>query len=653
MTIIIDVLLPLPVNKTFSYIADSKLLIGEYVVVPFGGRHLISIVWQPNNNTTVSSDKLKTIDNKLELPLIREELMRFMKWVSSYNLIPIGTLLKMVINSVNNLKNVDNAKHKEFIDYKIDCSLTSEQEAAASRIISNFNKYSVTLLDGETGSGKTEVYLFAIIELLKINKDAQILILLPEIALTSQLIKRICNCFAHDQIAKWHSDLTPKIRAKNWVNIIYGNIPIIIGTRSALFLPYKNLRLIIVDEEHDSSFKQEQSVIYNARDMAVVLAKIENIPIVLCSATPSLETINNVQESNYEHLLLTKRFGKAELPSVEIIDMRTCKTASKWISVRLYESMKETLANNNQVMLFLNRRGYAQFMLCKACGHKLNCPNCSTWLVEHRKKNVLLCHYCSYRLTIPTVCINCEGSLISYGIGIEKLSEEVLKLIPDAKIATISSDISKKAADGIIDLILKNEVNIIIGTQMIAKGYNFPNLTLVGVIDADFGLDNADLRSAERTYQLLHQVSGRSGRFDQKGLVIMQTYDPESLIIKALQHYKRNLFYKLELKSRHDANMPPFSRLIALIITGKEQIKTLKSAEKIVQYIPRSDNLIVLGPTPSFISFLKGKYRYRILLKINNKKDLSIQQNLKTWIENCKLQSSIKVMIDVDPISFM
>ncbi|GHM58282.1 MAG: primosomal protein N' [Candidatus Mesenet longicola] len=649
---IIDILLPLPVNKAFSYITDLKLTVGNYVTVPFGKRCLVGVVWQLSSSATIDIDKLKTVINRLEILPIREELIRFIKWVSNYNLIPIGILLKMVIGC--SLKKIDNFKCEEKpITYKMDRNLTSDQQAAANRIITNFGKYSVSLLDGETGSGKTEVYLFVIIELLKANKDAQILILLPEIALTSQLIKRIHSCFLCDQVAEWHSDLTPRNRTKNWANIVHGNVQIIVGTRSALFLPYKNLRLIVVDEEHDSSFKQEQRVIYNARDMAVVLAKIENIPIALCSATPSLETINNVQEGNYEHLQLTKRFGKAELPLVEIVDMRTCKTQGKWVSFQLYEKMQKTLADGNQIMLFLNRRGYSQLMLCKACGHRLNCPNCSTWLIEHKKQNILLCHYCLYRLTIPKACASCKGQLISYGIGIEKLSEEVLKLIPHAKIATISSDISKKAADNIIDLILKKEVDIIIGTQMIAKGYNFPNLTLVGIIDADFGLDNADLRSTEKTYQLLHQVSGRSGRFEQKGWVVMQTYNPESPIIKAMQHYRRNLFYKLELKSRYDTNMPPFSRLIALIVTDKEQIKALRSAENIVKLIPQNDNLVVFGPTPSFMSFLRGRYRYRILLKVNDKKDFKVQQNLRKWIEDCELSSSIRIVIDVDPINFM
>lgn len=650
---IVDILLPLPINKTFSYVTDLKLIIGDYVTVPFGKRHLVGVVWQFSSSSAVDIDKLKAVTGKLEIPSIREELIKFIKWVSNYNLIPVGMLLKMVISC--SLKKVEDFKHEKegSIIHKMDCNLTPEQQAVADRIIHNFNKYSVVLLDGETGSGKTEVYLFVIIELLKVNKDAQVLILLPEIALTSQLIKRIHDYFLCDKVARWHSDLTPKTRTQNWVGIAHGSARIIVGTRSALFLPYKNLKLIVIDEEHDSSFKQEQKVIYNARDMAVVLAKIKNIPIVLCSATPSLETINNAGESNYEHLLLTRRFGKAELPLVETVDMRKCKTLGKWISLQLYEKMQKTLENNNQVMLFLNRRGYSQLMLCKACGHRLNCPNCSAWLVEHKKQNTLLCHYCLYKLITPKACVSCGSSLISYGIGIEKLSEEVLKLIPNAKIATISSDISKKAADNIIDLILKREVNVIIGTQMIAKGYNFPNLTLVGVIDADFGLDNADLRSTERTYQLLHQVSGRSGRFEQKGSVVMQTYNPENPIIKAMQHYKRDLFYKLELKSRRDANMPPFSRLIALIIAGKEQIKTLKSAEKIVRCIPQNNNLTVFGPTPSFMSFLRGRYRYRVLLKVSNKKDFKAQQNLKQWLEDCKLESSIRVIIDVDPINFI
>ncbi len=486
--------------------------------------------------------------------------------------------------------------------------------------------------------------------------NAQVLILLPEIVLTSQLVNRV-RSQTSGNIAQWHSGLTPKARRNNWLSIANGSAQIIIGARSALFLPYKNLKLIIVDEEHDSSFKQEQGVIYNARDMAIILAKIENIPIVLSSATPLLETIYHVKNGNYNHVKLTKRFGGAELPHIKVVNNK------QWISNELFEGIKQTIEKKQQAMLFLNRRGYAQLAVCKKCGYKISCSNCAVWLTYHKKKNVLLCHHCSYQSKLPEKCSNCqsEQSLFLYGVGIERLLEEIVKLIPNAKTAIISSD--QKSLGNIIDSVLKEEVNIIIGTQVIAKGHNFPKLTLVGVINADLGLENSDLRAAEKTYQLLHQVAGRSGRFNEKGMVIVQTNNPESLIIKALQQQKRDLFYEIELESRRKAKMPPFSRLIALIVCGKDQFATQKAASEITsflhnQYSATSQRLMpeefeIFGPSPAAINFLNNKYRYRVLLKIHNKHSLSLKRKLKHWIKNNRnLSSSIAVTVDVDPVSF-
>lgn len=649
MTKAIDILLPLPINQLFSYVIEenTEVLIGDYVIVPFGKKRLIGIVWKYSDK---NNRKLKFIEQKIDLPSVRPKLMAFAEWVAQYNVIPLGMLAKVTMGGVLKVNNVDKlvcTKQKQEIS-KINYQLNDEQQAASNRIISRLNKYSVTLLDGETGSGKTEVYLSVIAEVIKGGVDSQILILLPEIVLTSQLVNRIRRQISGN-IAEWHSGLTPKIRRNNWLNIANGSAQIIIGARSALFLPYKNLKLIVIDEEHDSSFKQEQGVIYNARDMSIVLAKIENIPIVLSSATPLLETVHHVKNGDYNCARLTKRFGDAELPLIKVVDMRNSK---KWISTELFEHIKKTIEKKQQVMLFLNRRGYAQLAVCKKCGYKIPCLNCATWLTYHKKKNILLCHHCSYRSILPEKCSNCQTdkSLFFYGIGIEKLLEEAVKLIPNAKTVIISSD--QKAVNNIIDLVLKEEVNVIIGTQIIAKGHNFPRLTLVGVINADLSLENSDLRAAEKTYQLLHQVAGRSGRFSEKGIVIIQTNNPESSVIKALQHQKRDLFYNIELESRRVAKMPPFSRLIALIISGKNQIATQKAANEIVKCIPHGEELEIFGPSPAAISFLKNQYRYRILLKTHNKHSLFIQKNLGHWINNCKLNSSINVLIDVDPVSF-
>ncbi|MBV2146276.1 primosomal protein N' [Wolbachia endosymbiont of Listronotus oregonensis] len=666
MTRTVDVLLPLPIDQLFSYAIEenTEILLGDYVVVPFGKKRLIGIVWKYSDK---SGRALKFIEQKIDLPNIRPKLITFAEWVAQYNLIPIGMLAKVIMGGVLKVNQIDKlvcAKQKQEIS-EISCQLNPEQQIASDKIISSLNEYSVTLLDGETGSGKTEVYLSAIAKLVETVNSAQILILLPEIVLTSQLVNRVRGQISKN-LAEWHSGLTPKTRRNNWLNIASGNAQIIIGARSALFLPYKNLKLIIIDEEHDSSFKQEQGIIYNARDMAIILAKFENIPIILSSATPLLETIHHVKSGNYNHVKLTKRFGGAELPLIKVVDMRNNK---QWISSELFESIKQTIEKKQQVMLFLNRRGYAQLAVCKKCGYKISCLNCAVWLTYHKKKNALLCHHCSYQLKLPEKCSDCqsEQSFSLYGVGIERLLEEMVKLIPNAKTAMISSD--QKSVSNVIDLVLKEEVNIIIGTQIIAKGHNFPKLTLVGVMNADLSLENSDLRAAEKTYQLLHQVAGRSGRFNEKGMVIVQTNNPESSIIKALLHQKRDSFYEIELKSRREAKMPPFSRLIALIICGKNQIATQKAANEIVKsllcHTSSSTTCIqeknvsadkkefeILGPSPAAINFLNNKYRYRVLLKIHNKHSLSIQKKLKCWIKNCNLNSSIAVIIDVDPVSF-
>lgn len=653
MTKTVDVLLPLPIDQLFSYAVeeDTEVSIGDYVVVPFGRKRLIGIVWRESSK---SDRELKFIEQKIDLPSIRPKLIEFAEWVAQYNVIPIGMLAKVIMGGVLKVNQIDKlvcTKQKQEIS-EIDYQLSPEQQVARDKIISNLNEYSVTLLDGETGSGKTEVYLSVIARLIEIVNDAQVLILLPEIVLTSQLVNRVHSQISGN-IAEWHSGLTPKARRNNWLSIANGSAQIIIGARSSLFLPYKNLKLIIVDEEHDSSFKQEQGIIYNARDMAIILAKLENIPIILSSATPLLETIYHVKKGNYNHVKLTERFGGAELPHIKVVNNK------QWISNELFEGIKQTIEKKQQVMLFLNRRGYAQLAVCKKCGYKISCSNCTVWLTYHKKKNVLLCHHCSYQSKLPEKCSNCqsEQSLSLCGIGIERLLEEIVKLLPNAKTAIISSD--QKSLGSVIDSVLKEEVNIIIGTQVIAKGHNFPKLTLVGVINADLGLENSDLRAAEKTYQLLHQVAGRSGRFNEKGTVIVQTNNPESLIIKALQQQERDLFYEVELESRRKAKMPPFSRLIALIVCGKDQFATQKAANEITnflhnQFSTTSQHLTlkefeIFGPSPAAINFLNNKYRYRVLLKIHNKYSLSIKKKLKHC---CNLSSNIEVTIDVDPVSF-
>ncbi|ABD45472.1 primosomal protein N' [Ehrlichia chaffeensis str. Liberty] len=657
---IAEILLPVPINKTFYYTIpeNDMFCVGEYVLVPFGARTLVGVILKLNDmipsDCNVEKLQLKVVISKNSLPRVNVALLNFIKWVSDYNIVPAGLVLKMVFSNVVNAKSFSKlkfyAKQNDRCN-SVEINLSNEQRIAYNSIVNKISGYSVIVLDGETGSGKTEVYCEVIRELIKRDSTAQALILLPEIVLTLQLIKRIKHYFDSYYPVEWHSNLTLKNRKEYWLSIAYGQSLIVIGARSALFLPYKNLKMIIVDEEHDSSFKQECGVLYNARDMSIVLAKNLDIPIILSSATPSLEAINNVLKSQYYHVKLTQRFGNAKLPSVRIVDLCKSKMVNVWLSNKLYNSILETLQRQDQVMLFLNRRGYAKLRLCKACGFKINCKNCATWLVEHKKKNILLCHYCGYSCPMQDECTNCsdKSSLISYGVGVEKIAEDIVALIPNAKVAIISSDISSKDVSVMIDMIMRNEVNVIIGTQVIAKGHNFPRLTLVGIIDADLSLNNSDLRATERTYQLLHQVSGRSGRFADNGEVILQTYDTNSPLIKSLSSYNRELFYSLELESRLLTKMPPYTRLIGIIISGKDETHVINVSKQIVKSLPHT--LTVLGPAPAPISFLNRKYRYRILIKVQH--NVIIQKLLAKYKEYYAKANKIRITIDVDPVNFM
>ncbi|AHC39320.1 replication restart helicase PriA [Ehrlichia muris] len=656
---IAEILLPVPINKTFYYTVPENQLffVGEYVLVPFGFRTMVGIILKLSDTIpsgcNIEKLQLRVIISKSSLPRVNIAFLNFIKWVGNYNIVPAGLVLKMVFSNVIHAKSFYKLefsvkKNDRYNDVEI--MLSDEQRAAYNNIVNKISDYSVIVLDGETGSGKTEVYCKVIRELIKRDSTAQALILLPEIVLTLQLIKRIKHYFDNYYPVEWHSNLTLRNRREYWLSIAHGQSLIVIGARSALFLPYKNLKIIIVDEEHDSSFKQECGVLYNARDMSIVLAKSLNIPIILSSATPSLEAINNVLKSQYYHVKLRQRFGNAKLPSVGIVDLCKSKMVNSWLSDKLYNKILEVLQRQDQVMLFLNRRGYAKLRLCKACGFKIHCKNCATWLVEHKRKNVLLCHYCGYSCIMQNVCTNCsESSLVSYGIGVEKVEEDIIALIPNAKIAVISSDISHKDISVMIDLIMRSEVNIIIGTQVIAKGHNFPKLTLVGVIDADLGLNNSDLRATERTYQLLHQVSGRSGRFADNGEVILQTYDVNSPLIKSLSSYNRELFYNLELESRLLTNMPPYTRLIGIIVSGKNEAHVVNISKQIVKSLPNT--LTVLGPAPAPISFLNMQYRYRILIKVQS--NVMIQKLLAKYKEYYTKSNKIKITIDVDPVNFM
>ena len=508
-------------------------------------------------------------------------------------------------------------------------------------------------MDGVTGSGKTEVYFQAILNTLKQKK--QVLVLLPEIYLSTEWNFRFKQNFGFDPLI-WHSNLSKKIRKETWFKVNRGDNNAIVGARSALFLPFSNLGLIIIDEEHDNSFKQEEGVLYNARDMALIRAKIEKIPIILSTATPSMETWSNSQNNKFSYVKLSERIGIAKMPEIRIVDMREANLDyNKWISHSLKDKISENLVNKNLSLLFLNRRGYAPLKLCNSCGHRLKCRNCESWLVEHKKDNILICHQCGITQKFENKCKSCgeEETLISCGPGVERIEEEIMGYFPEVKIEILSSDTVKnpQAMSALLEKIQNSEIDIIIGTQMISKGHNFKNLTLVGIIDADMSLSGGDLRASEKAFQVLHQVSGRAGRENKKGIVLIQTYDPENQVIEALKKNNRDNFLTMEKDFRKVANLPPFGRLVSIIISSKDQYKLERFGNTLKDFAPNFENISILGPAPAPIFYLRGKFRYRFLIK--TKKEINIQKVIKIWLQNTKLPSAIKLVIDIEPYSFL
>ncbi|ASI47783.1 MAG: primosomal protein N' [Anaplasma ovis] len=657
--IIAEVALPVPVDRCFYYSVREgmELSVGDYVRVPFGNRVAVGIITTMRRGPTPDME-LKDIGDRIPLPPVQRPLMEFLKWVSNYNIMPIGMVLKMVLGGVIAAKSCmfGTQEYKRCVPtgdghgLSASAELSGEQLKACDQIVGRLSGFSVTVLDGKTGSGKTEVYCTAIAKLLHSCLDAQILILLPEIVLATQLMKRVHNYFAGYNPVEWHSGLTAKKRRENWLAITYGASSIVVGARSALFLPFKNLKLIVVDEEHESSFKQDCGIIYNARDMSIVLAKQLGVPVVLCSATPALETMHNVHQGKYHHVVLKQRFGEAVMPDIAVVDMRKDQLLREWLSSGLHDKIASTLAKGNQAMLFLNRRGYARLVLCKKCGYKISCPNCCTWLTEHKRLDGLLCHYCAYSCAVPQQCPDCtkHNTMTPYGVGVERVAEGIKELVPKAKVAIISSDVSTKRITRAIEQIMEGEVNVIVGTQIIAKGHNFPKLTLVGVIDADLGMGNSDLRATEKTYQLLHQVSGRSGRFEEKGEVVLQTHGPESPVIQSLLSCEREDFYSAELHSRKVTDMPPYTRLVAIIVSGKEEFRVVDVSKDIVADLSR--HITVWGPAPAPMSLVNGVHRYRMLIKTRS--IMAVRKILAECRDRYTKLGRVKVVIDVDPVNF-
>jgi primosomal protein N' (replication factor Y) len=533
--------------------------------------------------------------------------------------------------------------------------LTCEQRSAAELLRKAVaeHRFSVTLLDGVTGSGKTEVYLEAVAECLAQGRQA--LVLLPEIALSAQWLERFTRRFGVAP-AVWHSELGNRTRRITWRAAAEGSASVVVGARSALFLPFPDLGLVVVDEEHETAFKQEDGVVYHARDMAVVRARFAEAAAVLVSATPSLETVTNVEAGRYGRVTLTSRHGGARLPVVSAIDLRqTPPERGRFLAPPLLDAIRATLDRGEQSMLFLNRRGYAPLTLCRVCGHRMQCPNCTAWLVEHRQRGLLQCHHCGHAEPIPPACPACgaEHSLVPVGPGVERITEEVAAAFPEARRLVMASDTmpGPAAAAEAARAIAAREVDLIIGTQIVAKGWHFPHLTLVGVVDADLGLGGGDLRASERTVQLLHQVAGRAGRAEAPGTVLLQTYSPEHPVMQALVAGDLAAFMEREAASRRPGNWPPFGRLAALIVSAESAEAADATARDLGRAAPHGAGIAVLGPAPAPLAVLRGRHRRRLLLK--TRRDIAVQPLLRQWLAQVTVPRNVRVEVDVDPVSFL
>ncbi|MEM9501472.1 MAG: primosomal protein N' [Pseudomonadota bacterium] len=533
--------------------------------------------------------------------------------------------------------------------------LSTNQMTVAKQLVKavNAKEYAPFLLDGVTGSGKTETYFEPVAEAIRLGR--QVLVLLPEIALTENFLVRFEQRFGTPPVL-WHSSLKSTERRRAWRAISEGTAQVIVGARSALFLPYANMGLIVVDEAHEISFKQDDGVRYNARDVSVMRARFEGIPVVLASATPALESLYMASTGVYELLELPSRFGGASLPSIRLIDLTLEKPGSgRWLAQPIVEALEERLERGEQSLLFLNRRGYAPLTLCRNCGHRFQCPNCSAWLVEHRLSARLACHHCGHETGVPDTCPECgePDCLVACGPGVERIADEVAELFPEARVAVATSDTlgsPDRAAQFIAEAEAKT-IDVIVGTQLVTKGFHFPELTLVGVVDADLGLEGGDLRAAERTYQQVAQVAGRAGRGAKPGEVLIQTRHPDAPVIAALANGDRDAFYEAETEARRDAGAPPFGRWAAIILSSEDEKEAREAAIRLGDATPQHDDLYILGPAPAPLALLRGRYRYRFL--VNARRSANLQQVLNRWIGSQEFPSGVRVGIDIDPYSFV
>jgi primosomal protein N' (replication factor Y) len=582
------ILVLVPKVSLFPLSYESKYThkVGDLVIVPFRSKNITGIVWQIDCNNI--DKKLKAVEENVLFPAaINDKTISLINRAAKYYLAELGTIAKLVLPVDINESPIK--IHTQEINTNIDLAKLSDDQEKALQEIENTQK--PIILKGVTGSGKTEVYFHAILNQLKDNKQA--LVMLPEIALSSQIISRFKEKFGFEP-AIWNSSVTKAKKKRILRGVISGDVKIVIGARSASFLPYKNLGLIVVDEEHDASYKQNEGILYNARDMAVLRGSIEHCKVLLVSATPSIESLYNAQQRKYHIVYLTSRFNDAYLPKVKIIDMKQeTLHRNSWLSDPVLSAIKENIKKNQQTLIFLNRRGYAPLMLCKACGYRVNCKSCSASMVMHKNSNRMECHHCGSTSRVHTKCPECDekDGLILCGPGIERINEEIENKFPEAKSVIVSKDQASKPTEmqELLSSMENGEIEILIGTQIVTKGYHFPNLTLVIVVDADLGFMGGDLRASERTFQLLQQVGGRAGRADKSGVVMLQTYCPEHKVIEALANGKEDLFIKEELASRQEARMPPFSKMAAITITGKNSEKTLQIAKVFAANAPISD----------------------------------------------------------------
>jgi len=711
--------MPAPKPYSYAVPEGMAVQPGSIVQVPLGPRQVLGVVWDGIDDGSVDPKKLKAITRAFDCPPLAKDMRTFLDWVATYTVSPPGLVARMALRApaafdpepmIEGLRLTDTRPERmtsarerviatadngftwtrsglahaagtsssvidgltaqgvfetvfmppppvvalpdpDYVEHRLE----GPQKQAALDLLESVDAggFSVSLIDGITGSGKTEVYFEAIAATLKAGK--QVLILLPEIALTASFLERFQDRFG-SKPAEWHSDLAPRTREKVWRQVTEGGVRVVAGARSALFLPFENLGLIVVDEEHDPAYKQEDRVFYNARDMAVVRARIGEFPIVLVSATPSVESRVNGDLGRYNPIHLPTRFGDAALPDLGLVDMRKHPPErGGFLSPILLRYIGKAVERGEQALLFLNRRGYAPLTLCRVCGHRFQCPDCSSWLVEHRFRGQIQCHHCGYAEKTPESCPECGtlDHLVACGPGVERIAEEVDRHFPDARTIVLSSDLmGVKRLRLELEAIAKGEADIVVGTQLVAKGHNFPMMTFVGIVDADIGLANGDPRAAERTFQLLSQVTGRAGRTGLKSLGLLQTYQPQHPVMQAIVSGDSDAFYEREISEREKALLPPFGRLASIIVSADTRADAEGHARGLRQAAPKVSGISILGPAEAPLALIRGRHRFRLL--VHGRRNSDMQAFVKTMMANGpKMRGSVSVQLDIDPQSFM